>query len=209
MNQFNDDMLRCLFNKRYVDFKTCSSLRSVSFQFNVHAMKYFRSLKEFDLSVLKKNFDWLSESVETPYTCLIETVTNNCDNLEKVTGIKIKSDSLNSVSRMCLQKLSKLTSVVIGDYSLETTVLFNFLKQFPNLHSVKAVDFNNAPDEDDEQVSEEEKILVSELSVNSGDFWRIFRVDHLKKLEISSNILAWEAAVDTFCGVVERCQRLV
>jgi len=63
MNQLTNDILAFLFSKRYMDFKTCCGLRLVSGQFNYHATKYFSSLKEFDLSILEKNFDWRSNSL--------------------------------------------------------------------------------------------------------------------------------------------------
>jgi len=212
MNELTGDILRCLFDKRYMDFKTCSSLRSVFALFNVHATKYFRSINKFDLLVLKKNFGWGSNSIgTTSYTCLLETVTKHCVNLEKITGIMVGSDKLNLVSQVCLQKLHKLTRIVISDETLKSAVLFNFLKQFPNLWSVKAEDVDDDRDEDDvedENVPEEEKLVVSELNLYCGDFWRIFCVDHLSKLEYSTSMFVSEEDVNTFCGVVERCQRL-
>jgi len=211
MNELTGDILRCLFDKRYMDFKTCSSLRPVSALFNVHATKYFRSIKEFDLLVLKKNFTWGSDIGTPSYTCLLETVTKHCVNLEKITGIMVDSDELNLVSQVCLQKLHKLTRIVISDETLKSAVLYNFLKQFSNLWSVKAVDVEDDRDEDDvadENVPEEEKLVVSELSLLCGDFWRIFRVDHLSKLVFSTCMFVSEEDVNTFCGVVERCQRL-
>jgi len=217
MNQLNDEILAFLFSKRYMDFKTCSSLRSVSAQFNIRANKYFRSLRDFNMTILQKNFHWYSKSVATPYSCLLETVSKRCDNLEKLTGIKIKSDKLNSVSRICLQKLPKLTSIVIMDETLTSTDIFDFLKQLPKLRSVKVGSFDNdnvrqenGAQFENKNLTEEEKLVVSELSLDYGDFWRIFRIDHLKKLEVSVCMLALEKDEDftTFCGVVECCQRL-
>jgi len=112
------------------------------------------------------------------------------------------------VSRICLQKLPKLTSIDIIDLALEPTVLFDFLKLFPHLRLVKVCTFDNSRDEDDKAVPEEKKLVVSELSLDRGDFWRIFRVDHLKKLEISVCMFITEENVNTFCGVVGRGQRL-
>jgi len=208
MNLLTNDILAFLLSKRYMDFKTCSGLRLVSGQFNYHATKYFSSLKEFDLSILEKNFDWRSNSVEVPYACLLETVTEHCQNLEKVTGIRIRSDKQNSVSRICLQKLPKLTSIDIIDLALEPTVLFDFLKLLPHLRLVKVCIFDNSRHEDDKAVPEEKKLVVSELSLDRGDFWRIFRVDHLKKLEISVCMFITKENINTFFGVVGRGQRL-
>jgi len=186
-----------------MDFKTCSSLRSVSAKFNLHATKYFRSLRQFDLSVVEKNFDGCSESMETQYTCLLETVTKRCDNLEQITGMQMYS-GMNLVSRnVCLQNLPKLTSIVITDGHLQRAELFGFLKQLPNVCSVKVGEFQNGQD-----VPEEEKLVVSELGLNRGDFWRIFRVDQLRKLVVSRNMLRSDADVTMFCSIVERCQRL-
>jgi len=233
MNQLEDAILGFLFDKKYMDFKTCSELRSVSAKFDRHASKYFHSLKEVDLLILKNNFEWHSESIETPYTCLLETVTKYCDNMEKVTGIKVMTDKLNSVSQICLQKLPKLTSIVISDGLLKTSVLFDFLKLFPNLRSVKVGKFENVRDEDDQEsdledddgepenvreendaelevgdMPEEEKLVVPELSLDRGDFWRMFRVDRLEKLAVSNIMIGTEEEVNAFCGVVEQCRRL-
>jgi len=204
MTQLGDDILGFLFNKRYMDFKTCSGLRLVSGQFNCLATKYFRSLKEFNRPAL----EWGSKSVEIQYACYLETATEHCKNLEKITGIRIRLGKQNLASRMCLLKLPKLTSIDIFDGLLKTSVLFDFLKLLPHLRSVNVASFENSRDEDDEAVPEEKKLVVSELSLQGGDFWRIFRVDHLKKLEVSLSMFTSDEDVTTFCGVVERCQRL-
>jgi len=209
MNQLTNDILAFLFSKRYMDFKTCSGLRLVSAQFNFHASKYFRSLREFDLSILEENFDCDSEIVETPYACLLETVTKYCDKLEKIGGIRVGSDTLVSVSRICLQKLPSLTNIGIMDDAVDASVHFNLLKLLPNLRSVTFLDVHNDWDEDNDDVPPEaEKLFVSELSLYCGDFWRIFRVDHLKKLAILICVYESEEDVNRFCGVLERCQRL-
>jgi len=211
MNQLNDKILGFLFNKRYMDFKTCSHLRPVSAQFNFHASKYFRSLTEFDLSVLWKNFNWDSAiDIETPYTCLIETVTKYCDSMEEMSGIRIRQEKLNFVSRMCLKRLPLLTSIVLSDCSLERLVIWDFLKHFPNLRSVIVGGLENAPAENGDLMPDEEKLVVSELSLDRTDFWRIFRTDQLKKLMLSSSMVGLRSHEDAtaFCDVVERCQRL-
>jgi len=133
---------------------------------------------------------------------------------------------MNLVSRTCLQKLPKLTSIAIIDGALpiETPLLFNFLKLFPNLRSLKLDAFENARYEFDEEelgfvrkendqtkneeVPEEEKLVIPELSIGRGDFWRIFSIDRLEKLSVSSSMLDSDEDVATFCGVIERCQRL-
>jgi len=209
MNQLTNDLLGFLFTKRYMDFKTCSGLRFVSAQLNFHASKYFRSRREFDLSILEENFDCDSEIVETPYyACLLETVTKYCDNLEKIVGIRVTSDTLVSVSRICLQKLPSLTNIGIVDDAVDASVHFSLLKLLPNLRSVTFLDINGDRDKDDDEVSEAEKLFVSELSLYCGYFWRIFRVDHLRKVSIL--ICVYESAEDInkFCGALERCQRL-
>jgi len=185
----------------------------VSTKFNLHATKYFRSLQQFDLSILKENYAWHSKNIVKPHTCLLETVTKYCDNLEQVTGIQIYSEKLNLASRTCLQKLPKLTSIVIIDGLLKTADLFGFLLSLPILRSAKVGKFENPRDEngnelENENVTEEEKITVSELSLDRGDFWRIFRVDRLKKVAISSSMFRTKKDVNTFCCVVARCQRL-
>jgi len=112
------------------------------------------------------------------------------------------------MNQMCLERLPHLSSIVIADRALITSILFDFLKLFPNLLSVKVSHFANAWDDDDKDLPEEEKLVVSDLSFDCGDFWRIFRVDRLEKLAVSFSKYTSEEDVTTFCGVVERCQRL-
>jgi len=206
MNQLDDAILGSLFDKRYMDFEICTELRWVSAQFNFHATRFFRSLRELDLEKLV----WGSGE---NYDCLLETATKYCDNLEKVSGIRVEHKKCNLVSRTCLQKLPKLTSIVIStetDASLNPADLLHFLKALPNLRSVQVdgcVDEEHPAEtgaqlEKEADMPEEEKVVVSELIWEEGDFWRIFRVDRLRKLSVSCNMLVFPDMSNTFCRVI-------
>jgi len=207
MSQLDGAILNFLFDKRYMDFETCSHLRLVSAQFNFHATRYFRSLREFDLE------KFVSERGEK-YDCLLKTLTENCDNLEKISGIWVTLEE-KLVSQMSLQKLPKLTSIVATDCVLDPIVLFDLLKALPNLRSVKVYGFiydeTSSGEEtgaENEGRPEEEKVVVSELSWEEGDFWRIFRADRLEKLSVSIHMLGSITTDDAFFNVVGRCQLL-
>jgi len=207
MSQLDGTILSFLFDNRYMDFETCSHLRLVSAQFNFHATRYFRSLREFDLE------KFVSER-GVKYDCLLETVTENCDNLEKISGIWVTL-KVKLVSKISLRKLPKLTSIVANDCGFDPIVLFDLLKALPNLRSVKVngwvYDGPSSGEEagaENEGRPEEEKVVVSELSWEAGDFWRIFRADRLEKLSVSIYMLGSTRTDDAFFNVVGRCPLL-
>jgi len=206
MAQFDDDILRCLFNKRYMDFETCSSLRSVSARFNFFAAKYCHSIKELDLCHLTKPFNQNSESVGEFYPCLIEAMAKCYPNVQKVTGVRIIIENLNLASQKFLEGLPYLTSVALDGYSIEMAILFPFLKRLPHLRSVKLQRIENYRN----RVANvpEEKLTVWELSLKSGQFWRIFRVDRLRKLVGLSVSFRDEEERGEFSAVLARCQNL-
>jgi len=128
--------VRLLFNPRYMDFATCSSLRPVSSEFKFYASKYFLSLKEFDLSVLIKRFRDDSDKLNDLYPCLFETLAKCCPNLEKVVGVRIRPEKFHLVSQRCLQELPNLASISVEDEFVDSSALFNLLKLLPRLRSV-------------------------------------------------------------------------
>jgi len=208
MAELDEKTLRCLFSKRYMDFRTCSSLRSVSVQFNCFAAKYCRSLKELDLSVLILRAIVADTRVEKLYTCLVDTVAKNCPNLRKLSGVRICPESLNLASRNCLEGLLYLTSVAFNDFCIEMSILYNFLKRLSHLRSVKV---RAIFDEDKKfgNIPEEEKLAVPVLSLEFGNFWRIFRVDCLKQLgglELQFGYHVEEQ--EEFTSALARCENL-
>jgi len=180
MAEFDDNLLRFVFNPRYMDFKTCSSLRSVSSRFNFFAAEYCLSIKELDLSHLTKAFNKHSETVEKLYPCLMEAVAKYCPNLHKISGVRICPESVFLASQNCLECLAHLNHVAFDKYFIELSDLFSFLKQLFHLRSVK-VQCIRDKDEKVGKIPEEEKLAVPELSLRCGDFWRVFRVDCLEK----------------------------
>jgi len=183
--------MRLLFNPKYMDFKTCSSLRPVSSQFKFYASKYFLSIKEFDLSVMSKSFSGDSDNILYDlYSCLLGTLTKiYCPNLEKIVGIRIHPEKFDLVSRGYLQELPNLTSISVEDDCVSSSALFNFLKLLPRLRSVDVGHLCNDWNEDGGEIEnvatpEEEKLAVQELSLKSGPFWHLFRMPSLKKLVI-------------------------
>jgi len=208
MTEFDDDILRCLFSKRYMDFRTCSSLRSVSARFGFFAAKYCLSLKELDIAGLTKAFNSRLESFEKIYHCLVETVAEYCPKLQKIAGVRIIPENLNLASRKCLEGLPYLTSVAFEDDSIEMSIVYSFLKRLPNLRSVKL----NVMEDWSKKVAdmpEEEKLAVADLSLNFGDFWRVFRVDCLKKLSGLKIQLKFDTAkFDKNKTALARCQNL-
>jgi len=208
MTEFDDDILRCLFNKRYMDFRTCSSLRSVSSRFSFFAAKYCRSLKELDLSDLTKAFNNHTNRLENLYPCLMETVAKYCPNLRKIVGVCIIPDSLNWASRKCLECLPKLTSVTFKEHFRDMSILLWFLKRLPRLQYVKVYTMDDKYD-CFVDVSEEKKIAVSELSLGYGDFWRVFRVGCLKKVYDFHALFRYDDTIyEEFKAAIARCQNL-
>jgi len=61
MAQLDDKILRCLFSERFMNFRTCINLRSVSARFDWFAAKYCVSHKELDLSDLTKAYNGHNE----------------------------------------------------------------------------------------------------------------------------------------------------
>jgi len=159
------------FNPRYMDFATCTSLRSVFSQFDFCASKYLLSVKDFDLSVLTKNFQNDSQSLFDLYSCLLGTLTKYCPNLEKIAGVRIQPEKFHLVSQGYLKELPSLASISVEDRHVTTTVLFNYLKP---LHRLRSVDFEymciNLNEEGEEienvETPEEEKLAVQELRLN-------------------------------------------
>jgi len=208
----DSDCLRLLFNPRYMDFTTCTSLRSVCSQFNFCASKYLLSVKDFDLSVLTKNFHDDSEALFDLYSCLLGTLTECCPNLEKIAGVRIQPQKFHLVSQGYLKELPSLASISVEDRHVTTTVLFNFLKP---LHRLRSVDFEylciNLNEEGEEienaETPEEEKLAVQELRLKSYPFWRLFRLDSLKKLRLSYNRYFVEPEAD-FLDSLSRCQNI-
>jgi len=208
MTKFDDDILRCLFNKRYMDFRTCSNLRSVSTRFNFFAAKYCLSLKELDISDLSKAFNKHHESSEKFYPCLIETVAKYCPNLWKIAGVRVISRRLNFLSRNCLESVPHLTSVTFDHKYIDMSILYNFLKRLPRLQSVKV---NSIDDKygSFRDVPEEKKIAVSELSLEFGDFWRVFRVSYFKRISGLSAAFEYDTTkFDEFKAALARCLNL-
>jgi len=201
--------LRMLFNSRYMDFKTCTSLLPVSSQFNFYASNYLLAVKDFDLSFLSKNIPDDSECLYDLYSCLIGALGKYCPNLEKIVGVRIWPEKFNLVSRGCLEQLPNLTSISVEDDYISMTVLFNFLKPLPRLRSVRVgnlyKDWNGEGDEIENVATEEDKLAVQELSLKADPFWRLFRTDSLKKLRLwLINMLPG----DDFLDSLSLCQNL-
>jgi len=206
MAELDDKILRCLFSKRYMDFRTSSSLRYVSVRFDFFAAKCCLSLKELDLSDLAKCFIERHNSVNKLFPCLLEAVVKCCPNLQKLAGVRICPERLNLASRNCLEGLPYLTCVSLDGYSIEMSILFNFLKHLPHLRSVELQSiWDNGKVGD---LSEEPKLDVPELSLEFGAFWRVFRVDRLRKLVGLAMSFKDEEEREEFSAAFGRCENL-
>jgi len=207
MTKFDDDILRCLFSKRYMDFRTCSSLRSVSVRFYFFAAKYCLSLKELDFSDQAKAVNYQTDGLEKLYPCLVETVAKYCPNLRKIVEVCIWPKTLNSASQNSLEGLPFLTSVDVREYFMDMSIVFSFLKRLPHLQSVKVYSIDDKYGSFGD-IPEEEKLAVSELSLRRGDFWRVFRVDCLKKLSGLDIGFMYETKPGEFNSAMARSQNL-
>jgi len=126
MPEINDNILRCLFSKRYMDFKTCSALRPVSVQFHRFATEYCLSLREFDFSVMTKDFvefDFPGRVADVHYPCLAEAVAKYCPNLKRIRGVRAETEKLFRASRDCFNQLPHLNSVAFDDEQVELTIV--------------------------------------------------------------------------------------
>jgi len=165
-----------------------------------------RQMLPFALSDLAKCFIEHPKSVNKLYPCLLETIVRCCLNLQKLAGVRICPERLNLASRKFLEGLPYVTSVALDGYYIEMSILFNFLKHLPNLRSVELQNiWANGKIGD---MPEEEKLDVPELRLEFGAFWRVFRVDRLRKLVGLAMSFKDEEEREEFSAAIASCQNL-
>jgi len=181
----DDEILRCLFSPRYMDFPTISRLRPVSTRFGRHFRKYCLSLRQFNLEIANGGYRQLNQCPCWQYLRLLETVACYCRNLEQVSGVLVSPESVNLATRSCLETMSRLTSVGLENRSVPRSSVFQLLSRLPNVTSMQL--FGLSEDNRDEMYDEPAQLLdIAELKVENGRFWRLFRVESIRKLTVAT-----------------------
>jgi len=191
MPTLDDVCLESLFSTRYLDFETSCNLRLVSSRFNRHAVKYYRSLEEFDFGVLSAKYAGLSKGA---YARLFNAVTEHCANLRCLKRLDASEVSFDRVARLTHLTRLELVSFCASESSVAA------LKQLVQLRSVAVEELeleshlSHNSDSDDEWreerlwLDEHELLRVPELRVDSADFMRVFSLEHVEKLAVTEPI---------------------
>jgi len=171
-----------------MDFQTISRLRPVSTHFERHFRKYCLSLRQFDLEIANRGVKELNQYPCYQYMRLLETVAYYCSNLEKVSGVLVRLESVNLVTRSFLETISRLKSVGLEYGNISRLSVFQLLSRLPNVTSVQLYGLLEANGED--IPNEPEQLLdIAELNVENGRFWHLFRVESIRKLAVASETL--------------------
>jgi len=172
---FDDTLLTCVFQPRYMSFDLCVRLEPVSKRFQQMARVFYRQLDHLDVE------HFLARLPDVNWA---RKIHSNCPNLKSIDKMPIKKDNLQRdfISTEFVRKMTSVTRIGLEWGGVSPFVML-FLSDMPNLIRVEILSTDISDPGDLNLV---EKLRVTSLKCDSLSWLQFFDPDHLQVLEFTN-----------------------